>query len=105
MNSVLDSFVLTLGSSLAASIVAKATIIAALGLIGARLARRKQCLAVRHLVLASTFTVLLLLPLASIIEPPVPIAVSAANGGGRCITSRSKYLFRSLRRRGGAARR
>ena len=77
MKSVLDGFILALGGSLAASIVAKATVIVALGLIGARLARRSSA-AIRHLVLASTFAVLLLLPLASLIEPAVPIAVPAA---------------------------
>jgi len=70
-------FVLALGSSLAASIVAKATVIAAFGLIGARLARRNRA-AMRHMVLAATFAVLLLLPVISIIAPPVRIAVPVA---------------------------
>jgi bla regulator protein blaR1 len=67
-------FVLAIGSSLPASVVAKATVIAAFGLMGARLARRSRA-AVRHVLLAATFIVLLLLPVASLIIPPVRVAV------------------------------
>lgn len=86
MKSVLDSFVLALGGSLAASIVFKATVIVGLGLIGARLGRRRRA-AYRHLLLASTFAVLLLVPLASVIEPPVPIAVPAATEAERVFST------------------
>ncbi len=65
---------LALGSSLAASVVTKATVIAALGLIGARLARQSRA-SLRHLLLAATFGVLLFLPVASILAPTVRIGV------------------------------
>lgn len=65
---------LALGSSLAASILAKATVIAVFGLVGARLARRNRA-ALRHVVLSAMFAVLLWLPVVSIITPPVRIAV------------------------------
>jgi TonB family protein len=68
---------LAVSSSPAASIVAKATVITALGLICARLARRSRA-AVRHALLAAAFGVLLALPVASIVAPPVRIAVPAA---------------------------
>ena len=77
MTPTIREFVLAMGSSLPASMVAKATIIAAFGLMGARLARRSRA-AVRHVLLAATFTVLLLLPVASLIVPPVRIAVPTA---------------------------
>ncbi len=74
MTPTIREFVLAMGSSLPASIVAKATVIAAFGLMGARLARKSRA-AVRHVLLAATFGVLLLLPVASLIVPPVRIAV------------------------------
>lgn len=77
MISALQAFVLAVGSSLPASIVAKATFILAFGLIGARLACRQRA-AVRHVLLAAVFGVLLFLPVASIIVPPVRIAVRTA---------------------------
>ena len=61
-------------SSLAASIVVKATLIAMLGLIGAWLARGSRA-AVRHAVLAASFAVLLTLPVLALLIPPVRIAV------------------------------
>ncbi len=65
--------ILVLSSSLAVSTLAKATVIMALGLIAARLARRSQA-SVRHALLAVTFGALLALPAASILTPPVRIA-------------------------------
>jgi uncharacterized protein (TIGR03435 family) len=74
MTPTIREFVLAMGSSLPASIVAKATVIAAFGLMGARLARKSRA-ALRHVLLAATFGVLLLLPVASLIVPPVRIVV------------------------------
>ncbi len=66
-------------SPFALSILVKATIVTALALGCARLARGNRA-AVRHLVLAAAFAVLLLLPMASLFAPsvriPVPIAAS-----------------------------
>jgi beta-lactamase regulating signal transducer with metallopeptidase domain len=63
---------LAVGSSLAASIIAKATITMALTLVGVRLARKSRA-AVRHLLLAAGFAVLLVLPIASIAVPSVSV--------------------------------
>jgi len=71
---LLERLVLAVGGSWPASIVAKATVIAALGLIGTRLARRSSA-AARHVLLAAAFGVLLLLPVISLVVPPFQIAV------------------------------
>jgi TonB family protein len=68
---------LAVSSSLAASIVTKATVATALGLIFAWMARRSRA-AMRHALLAAVFGMLLALPIASIVTPPVRIAVPAA---------------------------
>jgi TonB family protein len=77
MMPVIDRFMLAVGSSLAASIVAKATIVTALALIGALLARRTRA-AMRHALIAAAFGVLLVLPIACMVLAPVHIAVPAA---------------------------
>ncbi|HEY1754275.1 MAG TPA: TonB family protein [Bryobacteraceae bacterium] len=68
---------LAISSSLAGSIVAKATVTTALGLLGAWLTRRSRA-AVRHAILAATFGMLPALPIAAIFAPPIRIAVWAA---------------------------
>ena len=60
--------------STAVSIVLTATVVAAAGLMGAWLARGNRA-AVRHAVLAASFAVLLGLPMASMVVPPVHVAV------------------------------
>lgn len=77
MMPVIRAAMLAVSSSPAASIVAKATVAAALGLLAAGLARRNRA-AVRHALLAATFGVLLALPAASLVAPPVRIAVADA---------------------------
>jgi uncharacterized protein (TIGR03435 family) len=62
---------------LVASIIAKITVTMALALCGVRLARHSRA-AVRHVVLASAFAVLLVLPLASIVAPSVRVEVPIA---------------------------
>lgn len=74
MMPVIEQAMLAVSSSLAASVVAKATVIMALGLIGAWLARGSRA-AMRHAILAADFGVLLALPLASVVTPPVRVAV------------------------------
>jgi len=76
---ILSGIVVTLSASPAISLVAKGTVVAALGLISARFARRSRA-AVRHALLASTFSVLLALPIVSFLATPVPIAVPVAKG-------------------------
>src|SRR5215472_5640339 len=77
MTQIIDGVMLLLGSSLAASILGKATLIATLGLMGAWLTRRSPA-AVRHAMLAATLAVLLALPIASILIKPVRIALPAS---------------------------
>jgi TonB family protein len=78
-SNVFREAMLVAGGSMAASIVAKATITTAFGLIGAWLARRSRA-AFRHVLLSAAFGVLLVLPIVSMVAPPVRIAISAAAG-------------------------
>lgn len=71
----INGVMLALGSSLATSIVAKATLITAVGLIAAWLARRSRA-AVRHALLAASLAALLALPVVAFLAPPVRIAVA-----------------------------
>ena len=77
MTQIIGGVMLLLSSSLAASILGKATVIATLGLLGAWLTRRSRA-AVRHAVLAASFAVLLPLPIASTLIKPVRIALPAS---------------------------
>jgi hypothetical protein len=58
--------------SLVTSIIAKVTVIMVLTLVGVRLARKSRA-AVRHVLLASAFAVLLSLPMTSILFPSVRV--------------------------------
>lgn len=78
MTPIINGVMLLLSSSLAASILGKATLIATLGLLGAWLTRRSRA-AVRHAVLAASFAVLLALPIASTLIKPVRIALAASD--------------------------
>jgi TonB family protein len=77
MMPTLSQMMLAVSSSLAASMVVKATLLVMLGLIGSAIAGRSRA-SVRHSLLAATFGVLLLLPVAAIVAPPVRLAVPAA---------------------------
>jgi uncharacterized protein (TIGR03435 family) len=55
-------------------LVARATVIVTLALVGVRLARSARA-AVRHVVLAAAFGALLVLPVDSLVAPTVPVAV------------------------------
>lgn len=72
---------LAVGGSTAASILIKVTATTVLALAACRLARRREA-ALRHLVLAAAFGLLVLVPMTSILAPPlvlpVRVAVSAA---------------------------
>jgi uncharacterized protein (TIGR03435 family) len=70
----LSELMLVIDGSLALSTIVKVTITTASALICTRLARRSRA-AVRHVVLGAGFAVLLVLPIASIVVPPVHIAV------------------------------
>ncbi|HEY1760669.1 MAG TPA: M56 family metallopeptidase [Bryobacteraceae bacterium] len=77
MMTAINGVMLAAGSSLAALIVVKVTIVAALGLAAAWLARRSRA-AVRHALLAVTFGATLVLPIASLVAPPVQVTVPVA---------------------------
>ena len=70
MMPAINEMMLAVSSSLAASMVVKATLLVTLGLIGSAIAGRSRA-SVRHCLLAATFGVLLLLPVAAILAPPV----------------------------------
>src|ERR1700682_2668017 len=72
MMPLVSDVALEVGSSLTASIITKVTLTMALTLVGVRLARKSRA-AVRHLLLAAGFAVLLALPMASIAVPSVPL--------------------------------
>lgn len=74
MMPVIDGVMLAVSSSLAASIVVKVTVIATLGLIAAWLARGNRA-AVRHALLAAMFGAMLLLPIVSVVMPPLHVGV------------------------------
>jgi TonB family protein len=75
MRPFIADILLTVGGSLATSIVAKVTMTMVTALVGVRLARRSRA-AVRHALLAAAFAVSLSLPMASILIPSVqPIQV------------------------------
>jgi uncharacterized protein (TIGR03435 family) len=67
--------------AVAASILAKVTVTLVLALIATRLARRSRA-AVRHVLLAAAFGVILVLPLASIVAPSVRVEVPIAAQAG-----------------------
>ena len=74
---ILGEIVATLSASAVMSLVIKGTVVVALGLMSAWLARRGRA-AVRHALLASAFGVLLALPVVSLIAPPVTVSVPVA---------------------------
>ena len=71
----INGAMLALSSWLAVSILAKATLITTIALAAAWLARGARA-AVRHMMLAASFAALLALPAASLLVPPVRIAVA-----------------------------
>jgi beta-lactamase regulating signal transducer with metallopeptidase domain len=73
----MSEVVLIVGGSALLSVVAKSTLIAAGGLAGAWMARRARA-SVRHLILASSLTALVVLPLLGALLPPKAIVVSDA---------------------------
>lgn len=75
MKPALTGLLLAISGSPIASIVIKVTVTVCLALVGTRLAPRSRA-AVRHSLLMAAFAVLLLLPVVSIVAPPVRIAVA-----------------------------
>lgn len=71
----INGAVLALSSSLAASTVARVTLITTMALAATWLARWNRS-AVRHAILAASFAALLVVPAASLLVPPVRIAIA-----------------------------
>ena len=88
---------LALGSSSAASIIAKVTVVLAMTLVGVRLARTTRA-AVRHVLLAATFAVLLALPVASMVIPSVSLVAVPTMAGRITESPASPHLTDSTRR-------
>ena len=81
MPSLLARVALTVSDSLELTIIAKATVVLTLALVAVRCARRARA-SVRHVILASAFGALLLLPAVVLMLPPFPVAVSGATVRG-----------------------
>ncbi len=77
MMPAINEAMLAISNSLAGSIVAKATVIMALGLIAAWAARGSRA-SVRHALLAASFGALLAIPIASFVATPRWIAITRA---------------------------
>jgi uncharacterized protein (TIGR03435 family) len=66
--------VVTVGGSVALSMMAKATVATAIAIVAGWLARRQRA-AIRHLIFVAAFAVLALLPVATAVMPAVPVPV------------------------------
>ena len=90
MTRIIGDIAIAIGSSLTLSLIIKATIVSGGALIAAAIARRSRA-AVRHLLLATAFLVLLGLPLVSLAVPPwdvkVPIQQPDATVGGGALAA------------------
>jgi len=79
MRPAIDQALLAVSSSLAASVVVKATIVITITLIAVRLASRSRA-SIRHAILAAGFAVLLALPIAAVTVPPIHVALAVTPG-------------------------
>jgi len=70
----LSQVLVAFGGPVELSLLVKATVVAAAGLLAARAARRAAA-STRHLVLASTFAGLLVLPATMVAVPGVPFEI------------------------------
>jgi uncharacterized protein (TIGR03435 family) len=86
MLNALSDAALAVGGSLELSIVVKATLVAALGLVAIGVSRRARA-SRRYLVIAATFAVLLALPLAILVAPPVGVPVASAKPAASALVS------------------
>jgi bla regulator protein blaR1 len=86
MTPAISNAILAISDSLAASIVVKATIVISIALITARMAHRSRA-SIRHAILAAGFAVLLALPLAAILAPPLHIALPVAQSSSTLPTN------------------
>ena len=77
MMPAINEMVLAVSSSAAALTIVKATVITTIALLAVRLVRGSRA-AVRHTVLSAAFAILLVLPVAVLVAPPVRVTVPAA---------------------------
>lgn len=77
MKSTIAELALALSQSIELSIIAKATLLMIVGLAAAGIARHARA-SVRHLLLAATFAVLFVLPLAIVAGPGLSVEIPAA---------------------------
>src|SRR5437870_11039838 len=76
--------VVAAGSSLAASIIVKATATSAIALVTARLARKSRASAL-HLVFVAAFVTLLIIPIATIGLPALEVPLATGSAAGQAI--------------------
>src|SRR5690348_8446723 len=79
MTPAIGHAIFAVSNSLAASIIVKATIAISIALVAATLARHSRA-SVRHAILAAGIAVILALPIAAVIAPPLHIALPIAQG-------------------------
>ncbi len=84
--SAIDQAILAISNSVPASILVKATIVISVALISAHVAGRTRA-SIRHAILAAGFAVLLVLPIAAIVAPPIDIALPLAQGSSTLPTN------------------
>jgi hypothetical protein len=78
-------------------LLVKITITASLGLIAVRLTRRSRA-SVRHVVLTASFTMLLVLPAASFLAPPIKVGMTSLNSPCSALLKTSTHVFRAFGR-------
>jgi bla regulator protein blaR1 len=88
MRTIVNEFLLIASGLLGASLLVKTTVVSAVALMIEVLARRRSA-AVRHVLLAAEFAILLGLPLASIVLPAIRIRIPIARS--ESIASQAKY--------------
>ena len=77
MKSTMAELALTFSRWIELSLIGKATLVMTLGLIAAAVTKRSRA-SIRHLLLATTFAALLLLPLATMVAPALTIEIPVA---------------------------
>src|SRR5689334_8848697 len=91
MKSILTEMMLVISNSFAASILFKVTLTTILTLIAVHLARRSRA-SVRHVLMAASFALMFVLPIASALAPPVHIAMPVTEREATAASSVSMAL-------------
>jgi bla regulator protein BlaR1 len=95
MMPLLAAGVVTIGGSVALSLIAKATVVTAFAMVAGRLARRRRA-AVSHLIFAVAFAVLALLPIAAAVVPEARVSVRLPAMTAMVDTARAASLNRTV---------